>query len=498
LYCVSSVELIPPPESEVDARDNANQQNQQQQASYNNGSMHRLFVSYRRRNIDPTSTDNKTNNSSERNNTATTSSSTPTGGVCCYELGGLRIPGAHLNTNSNLQSTSVVSARYDMDGRDVPSSNLCSILSPPSLVFNNQDVKSTPQYTVARSDGLHFYSRSEKAGVCPVDGDKIALCHLPPVSPVAYLKRRRPRRVLDNNEEQKNVGGGDENVMMPSGGGGRNDSTVAGASYVLVATTDAKAHRDAVDIYDTSNKLVGFHVLLSPGHRALRTVGLMASPVVRNGVLVRGGRASAVVFTSGGSIVTLTEKVTPDQVALLVQKQLYPAAISMAFSDPAFYSPDDITGLYRKYAEYLYRKGEFSAAMDQYILTIGSLESSHVIFRYLDAPKIPLVVKYLEALQAKGLASSVHDEMLRTCYLKLGDHESARGILSPSAAGDGGMSALPLNPDGSEIPTVSISRNLLACADDPSEMLAAMLPRSTGGGRGARGARSPVGKITCS
>lgn len=301
LYCVSSVELIPPPESEVNARDNANQQNQQQQASYNNGIMHRLFVSYRRRNIDPTSTDNKTNNPSERNNTATTSSSTPTGGVCCYELGGLRIPGAHLNTNSNLQSTSVVSARYDVDGRDVPSSNLCSILSPPSLVFNNQDVKSTPQYTVARSDGLHFYSRSEKAGVCPVDGDKIAMCHLPPVSPVAYLKRRRLRRVLDNNEEQKNVDGGGENVMLSSG-----VVTVTGASYVLVATTDAKAHRDAVDIYDTSNKLVGFHVLLSPGHRALRTVGLMASPVVRNGVLVRGGRASAVVFTSGGSIVTLT------------------------------------------------------------------------------------------------------------------------------------------------------------------------------------------------
>ena len=146
----------------------------------------------------------------------------------------------------------------------------------------------------------------------------------------------------------------------------------------------------------------------------------------------------------------------------------------MAFSDPAFYRPEDITGLYRKYAEYLYRKGDFSAAMDQYILTIGSLESSHVIFRYLDAPKIPLVVKYLEALREKGLASSVHDEMLRTCYLKLNDNESAsKIILSPSTAGDG-LVAPPLNPDGSEVPTVPISRNLLACADDPSEMLAAI------------------------
>jgi hypothetical protein len=86
----------------------------------------------------------------------------------------------------------------------------------------------------------------------------------------------------------------------------RNDTATAGASYVLVATTDAKSNRDAVDIYDTSNKLVGFHVLLSPGHRALRTGGVMSAPVVSNGVLMSGGRASGVVFTSGGSIVTLT------------------------------------------------------------------------------------------------------------------------------------------------------------------------------------------------
>jgi hypothetical protein len=173
------------------------------------------------------------------------------------------------------------------------------------------------------------------------------------------------------------------------------------------------------------------------------------------------------------SIRCYAEKVTPEKVALLVTKQLYPAAISMAFSDPAFYRPEDITGLYRKYAESLYRKGDFSAAMDQYILTIGSLESSHVIFRYLDSPRIPLVVKYLEALRAKGLSSSVHDELLRTCYLKLNDHESASKIsLSPSAVKD--MAAPQLNPDGTERPTISISRNLLACADDPSELLAAI------------------------
>jgi hypothetical protein len=89
----------------------------------------------------------------------------------------------------------------------------------------------------------------------------------------------------------------------------------------------------------------------------------------------------------------------------------------------------------------------------------------------LDSTKIPLAVKYLEALRVAGLASSVHNELLRTCYLKLGDVDAAsRIILEGSSSRD----VPALNPDGTEVPTVSISRNLLACADNPSEMLAAI------------------------
>ncbi|KAL7480003.1 hypothetical protein ACHAW6_005715 [Cyclotella cf. meneghiniana] len=478
LYAVSHVKLVAP-------RDPSEEEESRQQQLCN-ANIYRLFVSYRRRTVVAQSA-------------GTTSpemaSTTPTGGICCYDLGGLRIPGEKLSSlsSSSANNSPVVSARYDIDGRDVATSCLCDgvSVSPslfPKVLHHDKDTttaataettsatdsndaeKRMPRYSVARADGIHSYSYTEKVGVCPVDGIKLAMCALPH-APVVYLKRKRPRPLVSSDDK------GGRNLRLEAILGGSHDAAAhaPGASYVLVATTDAKSNRDAVDIYDTSNKLVGFHVLLSPGHRALRTVGMTTWPVVgRGGNLIRGGRASGVVLTSGGSIVTLTEKFTPDKVALLVQKQLYPAAISMAYSDPAFYRLEDITGLYRRYAEHLYRKGEFAAAMDQYILTIGSLESSHVIFRYLDAPKIPLVVKYLEALRAQGLSSSVHDDLLRTCYLKLNDHESASKIILTSSSSADAMLAPPLNPDGSEIPTVSISRNLLACADDPSEMLAAI------------------------
>ena len=205
------------------------------------------------------------------------------------------------------------------------------------------------------------------------------------------------------------------------------DSDQIGSGYALVASTDSKSGRDAVDIYDADNKLVAFHLLLSPGHSTVRSAGITTLPTFSSDGSLRSGRSSAVVLTSGGSLVTFTEKLTAEKISLLVQKNLYSAAIVVAYADPS-YEADDITNLYRQYAEHLYRKGDFAGAMDQYIHTIGSLESSHVLYRYLDAPKIPHLVKYLEQLRSRGLGTPVHNELLRTCYLKLNDADAAEAL----------------------------------------------------------------------
>jgi hypothetical protein len=139
-------------------------------------------------------------------------------------------------------------------------------------------------------------------------------------------------------------------------------------------------------------------------------------------------------------VVTLTEKDTYTKVASLLQKNLFAAAISLAFAD-SYYTMSDLVILYRQYAEHLYRKGDFEASMDQYIYTIGSLEPSYVIFRFLDAPKIPLLVKYLEQFLSRSKNNkhsmanvSQITELLRTCYLKLNDLEAAEKIITTSSA----------------------------------------------------------------
>lgn len=330
-------------------------------------------------------------------------------GVCCYDLG-------VLNTSSNNNGLMTPSARYDLDGRQLSTSNLCDIIRSRKDHKHHCD-----KFMIARTDGLYTYSTTDKLSVSPIDGSKVSLCSIPP-SPVSrrhYRPQSDKPEVMHINDDGKDPINADKVIV--------DHSPDSGGAYVLVATTDSKSGRDAIDIYDTNNKLVAFHLLLSPGHRALRSVGVTTAPKQIIGNHVRGGLSSAIVLTSGGSIVTCTEKTTDEKVALLVQKNLYSAAISVAFADPSYQS-SDISSLFRRHAEHLYRKGDFSAAMDQYIHTIGSLESSHVIFRYLDAPKIGLLAKYLEELKSRGVATSVHFELLKTCYLKLNDSHKADKI----------------------------------------------------------------------
>jgi vacuolar protein sorting-associated protein 11 len=287
------------------------------------------------------------------------SASGPSAGVCCYEI---PLPGR--NPSAVL---SAPSARHDLDGRYVSSQVLVD--SAPSFPDAAAGAGvGGGSITVARPDGLYSYSRTERTGVAPIDGLKLAFCLVP--SPVLG---ERPRH-----------------APQASSSSSSNAYAYAYASsngcLSLVASTDAKSNRDAIDIYDSLNKLVAFHLLLSPGHRAIRAAAVATAPTVTGDGSVRGGRSSAVVLTSGGALITLTEKLTQEKIALLVQKNLYSAAIVVAYADPST-DVSVITSLYRQYAEHLYRKGDFGGAIDQYCHTIGSLESSHVIFRYVALTK---------------------------------------------------------------------------------------------------------------
>ena len=343
---------------------------------------------------------------------------------------------------------------------DLTHSATAAALTPTSQGASSASPSLTDHYLIARSEGLVTYSVNDKIGSLPIDGSKVCACWVPP--PVTLGRRRQYAQGDTSATTSGGSGNADADKQQKSSA---MDSAVAatasaaaaataGATHVLISTSDPKSGRDAVDVYDTSHKIIAFHALLSPGHRALRAVGFtgIPPPQSKTGSSFRAGpdgavsvprfnfrhpttsiRSSAIVLTSGGSLVALSERPTSNKIALLVQKNLYTAAISMAYADPS-QSAADIAELYRQYAEHLYDHGDFAAAMEQYISTIGNLEPGHVVLRYLDSAKVPLLVQYLVELRDRGVATREHDELLKTCYAKLGDSESADALTSSGPA----------------------------------------------------------------
>ncbi|KAL0219965.1 hypothetical protein P9112_005618 [Eukaryota sp. TZLM1-RC] len=123
------------------------------------------------------------------------------------------------------------------------------------------------------------------------------------------------------------------------------------------------------------------------------------------------------VLTSSKQLIQLEEKDLTTKLDLLYKKSWFEAAISLARQSVSDH--DLIADVYRRYGDHLYRKGDYSAAMNKYLQTIGGLEPSYVIRRFLNGQLIVHLAKYLKSLHDRKLANSDHTSLLLNCYTKL-------------------------------------------------------------------------------
>lgn len=185
---------------------------------------------------------------------------------------------------------------------------------------------------------------------------------------------------------------------------GEKQCICAVGRYVLVACIDEKSKRTSVTIYDLRNKFIGMHSTLPAGEKVAM-------------VLQDGG--ISYVITSNWSLVRFRERDTSAKLEVLLRKSLYPLAISLAAEEQSEVA--EIMKLYKQYGDHLYKKGEYDAASTQYCNTIGYLQPSYVIRRFLDPHRLPNLIMYLEKLHERGLASKDHTTLLLTCYTKTKD-----------------------------------------------------------------------------
>ncbi|KAG1673844.1 hypothetical protein FOA52_012869 [Chlamydomonas sp. UWO 241] len=138
------------------------------------------------------------------------------------------------------------------------------------------------------------------------------------------------------------------------------------------------------------------------------------------------------VLTAGGRAILLRQVELSAQLDTLFKRSLHKLALEVAKAEGA--DAATIASIQHRWGDHLYAKGEYDAAMQQYLQTLSVLEPSYVIRRFLDAQRIHNLTQYLELLHTKDLATADHTTLLLNCFTKLKDVEKLDAFIHGDAA----------------------------------------------------------------
>ncbi|KAL5977230.1 Vacuolar protein sorting-associated protein 11 [Asimina triloba] len=176
--------------------------------------------------------------------------------------------------------------------------------------------------------------------------------------------------------------------------------------YLLCVIVDSRSRRNTFNVYDLKNRLIAQSL----------AVGEVSHMLCEWGYII--------LIMNDKTALCIGEKDMESKLDMLFKKNLYTVAINLVQSQQA--DAAATAEVLRKYGDHLYGKQDYDEAMAQYIHTIGHLEPSYVIQKFLDAQRIHNLTNYLENLHEKGLASKDHTTLLLNCYTKLKDVEKLK------------------------------------------------------------------------
>lgn len=173
--------------------------------------------------------------------------------------------------------------------------------------------------------------------------------------------------------------------------------------YLLCVIADQRSGKNTFNVYDLKNRLIAQSIVVQEVSHMICEWG------------------SILLIMADKSALFIVEKDMESKLDMLFKKNLYSVAINLVQSQQA--DAVATAEVLRKYGDHLYSKQDYDEAMAQYIHTIGHLEPSYVIQKFLDAQRIHNLTNYLEKLHEKGFASKDHTTLLLNCYTKLKDVE---------------------------------------------------------------------------
>ncbi|KWU41691.1 hypothetical protein RHOSPDRAFT_22507, partial [Rhodotorula sp. JG-1b] len=202
----------------------------------------------------------------------------------------------------------------------------------------------------------------------------------------------------------------------------RNHAATAGSSTPIPGEDKNVAK---VTLFDPENKFVAFSGTFGGGGGDGAAEGSGIKTVVE-------AWGAVWVLTEAGQLFRLSEQPLKDSFATLFQRNLFTLAIGLAQSRGV--GKDEVADIYRRYGDHLYAKADYEGAMSAYLKTVGSVQPSYVIRKFLDAQRLTHLTSYLQELHSKGLANSDITTLLLNCYTKLKDDEAISRFIHSSAS----------------------------------------------------------------
>lgn len=239
------------------------------------------------------------------------------------------------------------------------------------------------QFVVGRNDAIYFYNIDGRGPCLAYDGQK------------CFLFWFRSYLVVITVNDIARLNQSNDPSALP-----------------MSASTLTNPNPNLVTVYDINKKFIAFSSPI-PG---------VSQVVSEWGVLY--------ILTTDGRVCLLTECDTQTKLELLFRKNQFSLAIDLAKAQS--YSQDSLANMFKQYGDHLYANGDYDGAINQYCKTLGYLEPSYVIRKFLDLQKIHNLTYYLQELHKFNLATEDHTTLLINCYVKLKDEQKLNQFLRSS------------------------------------------------------------------
>ncbi|KRT81937.1 hypothetical protein AMK59_5836, partial [Oryctes borbonicus] len=266
-------------------------------------------------------------------------------------------------------------------------------------------------FVIASNNAVYFYTSDGKGPCYAVDGEKVILEWFRSYL-VIISKINRPSSISSANSESQNVTQSHMVTVLD----------IQNKFIIFSATMN--------DVKAVFNEWGAFYILDSDYnvyHLDEKDQFIIFSATMNDVKAVFNEWGAFYILDSDYNVYHLDEKDLQTKLSLLFKKNLYDVAIRIAKSEQ--YDLDGLVDIFQQYGDHLYSKGAYCSAIEQYIKTIGKLEPSYVIRKFVDSQHIELLTTYLQAIHKQGHANEDHTTLLLNCFTKLNKNDSLKDFI---------------------------------------------------------------------